>query len=158
MHPVEIPDFLSHLSVYGGLPVPFSQAWVDGKPDFRATDPEKVIQCVTRKLCAICGKRLGEYAYFIGGPLSEANRLFSDPAMHQQCAEFASKACPFVSGQTDYSTRLIDESKVAVQAAVSAERPTTMFILKSRTKDMRLTKIRGSLAIEAGRWLNERLL
>jgi hypothetical protein len=36
-----IPEFLSHLKTYGGYPVPFTQLWIDGKPDFRAVDPTK---------------------------------------------------------------------------------------------------------------------
>ncbi len=55
-----IPEFLSHLRTHHGLPVPFMQAVFDGVPDFRAVDPEKVIKCVEEKLCAICGRRLGE--------------------------------------------------------------------------------------------------
>jgi hypothetical protein len=34
-----IPAFLSHLKIYSGYPVPFTQVWIDGKPDFRAVDP-----------------------------------------------------------------------------------------------------------------------
>jgi hypothetical protein len=62
MREIALPDFLSHLPTCNGLPVPFTQAIIDGVPDFRATDPETVLRCTTEKLCAICGRRLGEYA------------------------------------------------------------------------------------------------
>jgi hypothetical protein len=29
-----IPNFLSHLKTYSGHPAPFTQVWIDGKPDF----------------------------------------------------------------------------------------------------------------------------
>lgn len=82
---IEVPQFLSHLRTYRGHPVPFTQMWIDGKPDFRVVDPEKSIKCIHEKLCAICGVKLGEFCYFIGGPLSKQNRLFVDPPMHEQC-------------------------------------------------------------------------
>lgn len=154
-----IPDFLSHLPAHRGLPVPFTQAVIDGVPDFRATDFEKILQCAEYKLCAICGRRLGEYAYFIGGPLSKENHLFTDPPMHKQCTEYAAKTCPFVFGRTDgYSKRPIDETALRIEGAVSAKRPEKMFILKSRTKDVQPVKMGQGLAVKAGRWLGEQII
>jgi hypothetical protein len=154
-----VPAFLAHLPTHAGLPVPFTQAWIDSKPDFRAVDPSKVIRCVDEKLCAICGRRLGELCYFIGGPRSRDNHLFSDPAMHQQCAAFASRACPFLSGKTEtYSDREIDATKMAVIAAVHAVRPEEMYILKCRTKKMRLVRMDDAAVIQAGSWLGQRAI
>jgi hypothetical protein len=104
-----IPDFLAHfprsgeyIAVKAGAgPVAFTQMWIDGKPDFRVVDSEKSLKCVQEKLCAICGAQLGQFCYFIGGPLSRQNRFFVDPPMHEQCAMFASKVCLFVSGERD---------------------------------------------------------
>ncbi len=73
---LEIPEFLAHLKTYGGYPIPFTQLWAYGKPDFRAADMEHCARSLRDKLCSICGRRLGEYCYFIGGPLSKKNRLF----------------------------------------------------------------------------------
>src|SRR5207247_3043228 len=78
---IMIPEFLSHLKTHQGLPVPFMQAVFDGMPDFRAVDPKKVIQCAEEKVCAICGRRLGEKCYFICGERSKASHLFTDPPM-----------------------------------------------------------------------------
>jgi hypothetical protein len=148
-----IPVFLSHLPLYHGLPVPFTAMVVDGVPDFRVVDPAKVVGCVQEKICAICGVRLGEFCSFIGGPLCKENHLFADPAMHEHCAEYAAKICPFVSGnKTEYSVRPIDESKVKVIEEASAVRPTTMFILRTRTKTVKLVQHEGTVLIQAGRW------
>jgi hypothetical protein len=155
-----IPVFLAHLPVYNGLPVPFTQAIIDGVPDFRATDSEKILLCVEHKLCAICGHRLGEYAYFIGGPISRKNHLFTDPAMHSKCADFAARICPFVSGRTSgYSARPIDETKLAVEPMVSAARPQTMYVLRTRTKSIKAVKMGNAVfAVQSGTWIGERII
>ena len=148
-----IPDFLSHLPRFGEYPVPFTQMWIDGKPDFRVVDPEKSIKCIQEKLCAICGVRSGEFCYFIGGHYPNRSSLFVDPPMHEQCALFVSKVCPFVSGQRDkYSKRPVDEKVMRVHEMASAVRPDVMYILKSRTKNFGTIKLNGSLMIQAGQW------
>jgi hypothetical protein len=154
-----IPEFLSHLKTHQGLPVPFMQAVFDGVPDFRAVDPKKVFQCVQEKLCAICGRRLGEKACFIGGPLSKANRLFTDPPMHKQCAEFASQNCPFVSGKKlDYSDRPVNPAMVKVQEMVSTEPPATMYLLTAWTEKTQLVRHNGNVFIQAGPWIGTRVI
>lgn len=151
----EIPEFLKHLKTYAGFPVPFAQKWFDGIPDFRVIDPEKIDECIKGKLCAVCGVRLGEYSFFIGGGMCMANHLFSDPAMHKQCAEFTSRACPFVSGnRAEYSHRQMDETKVEVESLCSAVRPKAMYILKARTKKSGVRHVHGSRFIKAGPWLD----
>jgi hypothetical protein len=34
---------------------------------------------------------------FVGGPLSAAQRLYSDPPAHPECAVFSAKVCPFLA-------------------------------------------------------------
>jgi hypothetical protein len=97
----DTPRFLAHLPKHRGLPVPFTVTWVNGVPDFRVIDHDQVRRCVAGRLCAICGRRLGEHLWFIGGPVSlEQSHLFADPPMHERCAGFAMTACPFLSGKT----------------------------------------------------------
>jgi hypothetical protein len=149
----EIPDFLSHLSTFNGYPVPFVQMYIDGRPDFRVIDPERSDECVNDKLCAICGRGLGEYCYFIGGQLCKQKHLFLDAPMHEQCAEFASKTCPFVSGKKDeYSKRPVDEAVTTIKQMASSVRPEKMFIFKTRTKKVRHVMVNGDQFIRAGSW------
>ena len=106
----QIPQFLSHLKTFGDYPVPFVQMGYDGKPDFRVLDPDKVSECVEQKLCAICGVTLGEFCWFIGNDKAKMERLFHDPPMHEQCADFVAITCPFVSGKrNEYSQRPLNE-------------------------------------------------
>lgn len=59
--------FLNHLATFAGFPVPHGVKWIDGKPDFRQVDEDRWLEAAQKKLCGVCGKRLGEYAWYIGG-------------------------------------------------------------------------------------------
>jgi hypothetical protein len=143
--PPEIPPFLSHLKTYRGFPVPYTAMVIDGVPDFRVVDPSTIMECLGEELCGICGIQLGTFCSFIGGDLCKENHLFADPAMHETCAEYAAKM---------YSHRPIDESKVPVIQAASALRPPHMYLLRTRTTNIRLVKVNKSVLIQAGEWLN----
>src|SRR5260370_3133085 len=97
MQAIAIPEFLAHLPTHRGLPVPFAQAVLNGVPDFRTVDPQKTLQCIEEKLCAICGCLLGEKSYFIGGARSIASTLFIDPPTRQNSAQSVSSPFPFFS-------------------------------------------------------------
>ncbi len=136
---IVIPDFLAHLPRYAGFPVPVIMLWVDGKPDFRAVDSSRIVQCFKKRQCGICGTKLGDESFFIGGDACRRNHLFLDPAMHKVCAEFSAKICPFLSGQrAHYSERAVP----AVQGVMIAERPPyvpeNMFLFRSMTKWTRM--------------------
>ncbi len=76
-----------------GYPIPFlmmpdQQIMIDGN---------KMKRCVLEKRCMICGQKLANKKWFIGGQASAQNRLFTDPAMHEECARYALRVCPFLS-------------------------------------------------------------
>jgi hypothetical protein len=148
-----IPDFLSHLPQYAGFPVPVIMLWVDGKPDFRAIDTERALDCYNRKLCGVCGRPLRAMSYFIGGDGCKRSHFFLDPAMHFKCAEFSANICPFISGKREgYSERAIPDSiPVAVRPAFVPEK---MYIMRSMTKWTRMRPAQGGgVAFRAGTWL-----
>lgn len=81
-----------------GYPIPYLQLVREGeRVDFRVMDTQRRIQCLSQKLCGICGQKLDETVCFIGGEQSVKNRLFSDPASHEECARFSMQACPYLS-------------------------------------------------------------
>lgn len=80
-----------------GYPVPFFVAYIDGKPDFRISDPEKFTRCVQENLCWVCGGKLGRYIAFVIGPMCSVNRVSSEPPQHRECAEWSVQGCPFLS-------------------------------------------------------------
>lgn len=81
----------------------------DGVPDFTTIDDEKLADCVRFNKCGICGEGLGRHKYFIGGPKSAEHGHYVDPAMHEDCARYAMKACPFLAMGKAYSKRPLAE-------------------------------------------------
>lgn len=109
-----VPPQMNHLPRSGAIPVPFTTVMIDGVPDFRVSDPDRVLACYTRRLCGVCGKPLPYWISFIGGPLAITNRLFFDPAMHSECARYALAVCPFLAFRnTGFSSRPIPEGSAA---------------------------------------------
>jgi hypothetical protein len=88
-----IPDFLSHRPVdHRGYPYLFML----GEEQFKGLLMDRVYRCATERLCGICGEKMGYWVTFVGGPMSCANRTFSDPPFHPECAEFAFDICPYL--------------------------------------------------------------
>lgn len=80
-----------------GYPVPFFVAMVDGKPDHRVMDGEKMPRALNEGLCWICGGKLGVYKAFCIGPMCAVTRTISEPPSHLECATWAAQACPFLT-------------------------------------------------------------
>ncbi len=81
-----------------GLPIPwFVRRPANGPIDFRVMDTNRHQQALKERRCWVCGEPLGKEMAFVGGPLSAAQRLYSDPPAHPDCAEFSAKACPFLA-------------------------------------------------------------
>jgi hypothetical protein len=126
--------------------------WIDGKPDFRVIDPDRVEECVNQKLCAICGHRLSEFCWFIGGEACKEKHLFLDAPMHEECAKFASRTCPFVRGDREqYSTRPVDPDKTRTIEIMLKTRP-KMFLFKTRTKQVQVERTEEGIIFLAQFW------
>lgn len=92
---------------YKGWPVPYTILWPEypaGAPDWTTADTARIAQCLDRRLCGVCGQKLEQRVAFIGGAQGKqpeeiaAMAAFFDPAMHNECAEYAAKVCPFLGG------------------------------------------------------------
>jgi hypothetical protein len=150
---MQIPKFLSHLPVFHGMPVPFTFAWHEGVPDFKVLDLAKVAVCLQNHLCGTCGRKLGVYCYFIGGPASRQNRLFTDPPMHRACAQFSTQVCPFLNGSVQQHSSATPSMPVRIAEHMVHERPSEIFILRGETKRVRLTRMMGRDYITVPNWL-----
>jgi hypothetical protein len=104
----ELPERMRRLPVDRGYPVPWFVAWLDGdgeqpcepghgRPDFRVIRPGGVAEAWTRKRCWICGGTLGSYRAFTLGSMCAVNRTSAEPPSHRECADFAARACPFLT-------------------------------------------------------------
>lgn len=83
-----------------GYPIPFIVAKDRrGVAQFAVNDHERVHTASIKQLCGICGKRLTHGGWFIGGPGSFLMEYgaFLDPHMHQECATYALKVCPYLA-------------------------------------------------------------
>lgn len=81
-----------------GYPIPFFVAYPDGKPDFRLTDPEKLISCVTHSRCLVCGQKItnADSIVFVFNLTCAVTRKTDEPPCHRSCAEWSIRACPFM--------------------------------------------------------------
>lgn len=80
-----------------GFPVPWFVEWIDGKPDFRVMDGRKWARATKFDLCWLCGQTLGRFKVFTAGPMCAVNRTSGEPPSHRDCAEYAVRACPFLT-------------------------------------------------------------
>jgi hypothetical protein len=93
-----IPDRLAGFPLSDeGYPIPYFVPYVDGKPEFRAMDPEKFSHAVRHRKCWLCGGTLGKHLTFPIGPMCAITRTTAEPPSHLACAEYAVRACPFLS-------------------------------------------------------------
>lgn len=105
---IPIPPRMARLPVSDkGFPVPWFVLWQDangnltprgtGTPDFRIIYPSAVAQAHRKCLCWLCGEPRGIFGAFLIGPMCAINRVSAEPPSHRECAEYAVRACPFLS-------------------------------------------------------------
>jgi hypothetical protein len=103
-----MPERIARLPRDGrGYPVPWFICWMQdgravpagtGEPDFRIIGPGKLWMAHNRRKCWICGGSMeGQSNIYVIGPMCVINRVTSEPPCHRECAEFAAKACPFLT-------------------------------------------------------------
>ena len=81
-----------------GWPVPWFVAEVaPGQFNFRVADERKRTKAVRENRCWLCGETLGRFKCFAIGPMCAINRISSEPPSHVECAEYAVRACPFLT-------------------------------------------------------------
>lgn len=98
---IPIPDRLKKFPLYQGMLVHFT-VWVgdDGVPDFKVVQENNRRLCMVESLCALCGQTLLSPMVFIGGAGSMESRVFVDGPMHEECASYAVKVCPYLMIET----------------------------------------------------------
>ncbi|BBZ93139.1 hypothetical protein BRDID11004_59620 [Bradyrhizobium diazoefficiens] len=95
---LELPERMQRLPIDDrGFPVPYFVPWIDGKPEFRGFDGEKMVICVRHRRCWLCGEPLGKFMVFVIGPMCAVNRVSAEPPSHRECALYAVQACPFLT-------------------------------------------------------------
>jgi hypothetical protein len=137
-----VSKLLKRLVHFAGLPVPVIFRWVDGKPDFRQIDSVKWFDVVSRRACGVCGEKLGDTCWYIGGPKSARRELFTDPPMHGACARESLRLCPFLNGERQhYRGDVPDDGLVD-----TSRRPEKVFLLRGLTRNMKVA-VMGETAV-----------
>jgi len=146
MATIEVPDFLKHLKRdHRGYPWPFLMM-----PDSIVTmDGRKQERCCREKLCMVCGRKLDNKKWFIGGRRTALNRLVVDPAMHERCARYSLAVCPFLANSEMKYRKKYDEHTV-LTVGVDPERDGTQCLL--RTNGAKPVLFQGQVFILCNRW------
>jgi len=95
---IPIPARMASLERFGNLAIPWITARDDsGKPIFSGNIELRRIQAIREQLCSQCGQKLEYWIIFIGDDESVKRRIFFEPGMHQECAEYAAQTCPYLA-------------------------------------------------------------
>src|SRR5258708_1702005 len=95
---IPIPSRMLHRPVSKtGFPVPWFVAKIGDEYDFRVISPGAIAMAHNLKRCWLCGAPLGQFRVFTIGPMCTVNRVSAEPPSHLDCAEYAARACPFLS-------------------------------------------------------------
>jgi hypothetical protein len=132
---VPIPANLQHLKLDSrGYPIPFFVPIIDGAPNFKLLDERKQLECIEKRLCPICGKKLfKDYSYVITGPLGYNNKVVTDPPMHRECAEFSLKACPHMYFEKAERKKMSQEEAIqARKQHLALEKSTELFLIRTK--------------------------
>jgi hypothetical protein len=80
-----------------GYTVPWFVEIVDGVPDHRVTSEEKRRDALRGHRCWLCGEKLSHLQTLTIGPMCCLTRTTSEPGSHYECAQWAVRACPFLT-------------------------------------------------------------
>jgi hypothetical protein len=141
-----VPQRMRHLRRdHRGYPWPFLMM----NDSIVTMDCRKQERCVREKLCMICGRKLDNKKWFIGGHRTAINRLVVDPAMHEECARYSMKVCPFLANQDMKYRKKYDED-TTLNVGVAPERNETQCLM--RTNGFKPIFLNGQVFIFCNRW------
>jgi hypothetical protein len=113
----DLPPEIRHLPIDDrrGLPIPYIVERPGGIANFGVLDPRRAAECYAKRLCAMCGLKMGSQVTLYGDVASlEPDGFYIEAPIHERCAEIAlSGTCPFIT-QENYPRRRQDDPQVAV--------------------------------------------
>lgn len=130
---IPIPDFLKHLPIYRGYPVPyFVPKDENGVYQLKYASAEKMNACLLYHKCCVCFKPLNKCDYwFISGPMGLQSQTDSHPPMHKGCAEYSLAICPHLFFEKTHRTS--DENMA--QSFQITQKPKELFLVKAEKFD-----------------------
>lgn len=118
-----------------GYPIPWNvMRGLDGAGLFTVNDDRKHLRAIAQGLCPICGERLGQWKWFVGGPLSafDPHGWYLDLPGHRDCMEYTLQVCPYLAlpkylGRIDIPKNKMDnvppEARLFVDHTMLPDRP-----------------------------------
>ncbi|KRW94331.1 hypothetical protein AQY21_20595 [Paracoccus sp. MKU1] len=84
-----------------GLPIPYVVFRDDaGNPDFIVNDIRRVLECLSKGLCGVCGQGMDrDDVWMIGGPGSalDPRGMYNDGPVHHECGAASLRMCPYLA-------------------------------------------------------------
>lgn len=131
-----------------GYPIPWNVLrGIDGEPIFTVNDDRKHMEAILRALCPICGDRLGQWKWFVGGPRSafDPHGWYIDLPGHHECMTFALQTCPYLAapkylGRIDVAdpSNLPDEARILINATMIEDRPELFVAVATYTVEIQM--------------------
>lgn len=103
--PIVMPARVARRPRHGSIPILFTSLIKDGVPDFRVSDPDRVVEALANRLCAICGEPLDYWMVFIGSKNMIEGRTAPEPMHHEACIRYALAVCPYLLGERNRRTK-----------------------------------------------------
>ena len=84
-------------------------------PHFKVNDERKVEECIEKDRCSVCGEKLGNDKWLIGGKMSAFHErgAYIDIPVHKECGVYSLKVCPYMA-YTQYTAKGISDGEKAV--------------------------------------------
>ncbi len=115
------------------LPIPFVNDTGNGAA-FAVIQTERSLECAARHLCGVCGERLSYWIAFLGGPGSAAAGTYSDPPMHEECAEASTVLCPHIARRAPHrSTKIKNRPDVTTPGGFVEAKPDGFVMVITRS-------------------------
>ena len=104
---------IDKLEKYGRFAIPYVVLRdKDGKPHFKVNDSTKTEECINKDLCSVCGQKLDDDKWLIGGKLSAFHErgAYVDIPVHKECGVYSLKTCPYMA-YTQYTAKGMSEKE-----------------------------------------------
>jgi hypothetical protein len=141
---VEVPQLIKDNCVFNdkGMCIPYIVLEENGVHHFKINDQSKVIDCLIHDKCTICGTKLNNDMWFIGGPASafHKNGAFNDAPVHKECGIYALKVCPYLA-YSRYTAKIdlerlqskLDGNHILVNATQDPDRVPLFAFVKAKS-------------------------
>ncbi|WP_327074463.1 hypothetical protein OG196_31985 [Kitasatospora purpeofusca] len=107
-----------------GVPIPAVNEQSDGTADYVSINGRTAVILAGQGCCSLCTEPMTGLVAFLGGPRSADAHSYSDPPMHESCAEAALRLCPHMARQhARRATRQRVPEGTVVPEGFSEEKP-----------------------------------